>query len=102
VPQAGSTIVSPGSVAMQATIAWISGRGVKYWPAPDFVGRALAQELLVGVALDVGADAPVLLVDEVDDQPLELGRVLDPVLGLAEDRADDAVACRARPRVVRV
>lgn len=33
---------------------------------------------------------PVLLVDEVDDKALELRRVLDPVLRLAEDRAERA------------
>lgn len=53
--------------------------------------RAARQQLLVGVALDVGAGGrPVLLVDEVDDEPLELRRVLDAVLGLAEDRPEDA------------
>jgi hypothetical protein len=54
--------------------------------------RVPLEEALVGVALDVGADAdPLLLVDEVGDQALELGRVLDLVLGLAEDDAEEAV-----------
>ena len=48
---------------------------------------ALLQQPLVGVALEVGVDRrPGLLVDQVDDQPAQLGRVLDPVLRLAEDR----------------
>jgi hypothetical protein len=34
VPQARSLTVSPGFGAMTSTIAWINGRGVKYWPAP--------------------------------------------------------------------
>src|SRR3712207_9106317 len=56
----------------------------------DVLG-ALREQRLVGVALDVGAGRrPVLLVDEVDDEALELGGVLDPVLRLAEDDAEDA------------
>ena len=84
--------VSRRWAATTSTIAWMSARGVKYWPAPEpCVGGALGEQLLVGVALDVGAGGrPVLLVDEVDDEPLELGRVLDPVLGLPEDRAERA------------
>ncbi len=39
-PQAGSQIVSPASGRITSTIAWISGRGVKYWPAPDLVSAA--------------------------------------------------------------
>ena len=59
--------------------------------AGALVGSALGQQLLVGVSLEVGARGrPVLLVDEVDDESLELGRVLDPVLGLPEDRAERA------------
>jgi hypothetical protein len=34
-------IVSPGRGATHATIASMTGRGVKYWPAPDFVSCAL-------------------------------------------------------------
>ncbi len=65
-------------------------RGEVLARAGPLVGGALTQQLLVGVALDVGAGAtPVLAVDEVDDEALEFGGVLDPVLGLAEDRADD-------------
>jgi hypothetical protein len=40
VPQAGSQIVSPGWGEMASTIAWMSGRGVKYWPAPLLVSWA--------------------------------------------------------------
>ena len=39
-PQAGSQIVSPGRGRITSTIAWISGRGVKYWPAPPLVSWA--------------------------------------------------------------
>ena len=56
----------------------------------DVLG-SLREKLLVGVALDVGAGCgPVLLVDEVNDEPLQLRRVLDPVLRLTEDRAEGA------------
>jgi hypothetical protein len=49
------------------------------------------QQLLVGVALEVGARGrPVLLVDQVDDELFELGWILHPVLRLAEDRAQRA------------
>ncbi len=51
----------------------------------------LLQQALVGVALHVGVEArPLLLVDQVDDQPAQLGRVLDLVLRLAEDDAEHA------------
>ena len=67
-------------------------RGEVLASAGALVGGALAQQLFVGVALDVGARAtPVLLVDEVDDEPLKLGGVLNPVLCLTEDRADNPV-----------
>lgn len=60
-------------------------------PGP-LVRRTLGQQLLVRVALDVGAGLrSVLLVDQVDDEPAQLRRVLDAVLGLAEDGADDTV-----------
>jgi hypothetical protein len=36
VPKAGSDTVSPGFGAMTSTMAWISARGVKDWPTPDF------------------------------------------------------------------
>ena len=53
--------------------------------------RALGQQRLVGVALDVDVGGrPLLGVDEVVDEPLELGRVLDAVLRLAEDRPQRA------------
>ena len=40
VPQAGSTTVSSGVGRIASTMAWISGRGVKYCPAPDFTSVA--------------------------------------------------------------
>ena len=57
-------------------------RGVKYWPAPDPLSEApFAEQFLVGIALDVGPDCDQFsFVDEVDDEPLELGRVLNAVL----------------------
>ena len=51
----------------------------------------LLQQALVGVALHVGGEAgPLLLVDQVHDEPAQLGRVLDFVLRLAEDDAEHA------------
>lgn len=45
------------------------------------------QEGLIGVAVDIDSlEGPVLLVDVVLDQTLELGRVLEFVLFLAEDQ----------------
>jgi hypothetical protein len=60
------------------------------------------EEALVGVALDVGADAdPLLLVDEIAHQALELGRILDLVLGLAEDEPRRPCCLPRCSRVVR-
>ena len=86
--------------ACTSTMAWMSGRGVKYWPAPPLVScGVLLQQPLVGVALHVGVERdPLLAVDQVDDQPPQLGRVLDLVLRLAED---DARACPAACRALR-
>ena len=51
----------------------------------------LLQQPLVSVALHVGGEAgPLLLVDQVHDEPAELGRVLDLVLRLAENDAEHA------------
>jgi hypothetical protein len=56
----------------------------------DILG-ALGEQLLISIALDVGALArPVLLADQVDDEPLQLGRVLYPVLRLTEDHTERA------------
>jgi hypothetical protein len=77
---------------MQSTIAVMSARGgeVLTGAALDVL-RALGEQLLVRVALDVDAGRrPVLLADEVDDEPLQLGRVLDLVLRLAEHDTEDA------------
>jgi hypothetical protein len=40
VPQAGSQMVSPGWGRMTSTMAWISGRGVKYCPGADLTSWA--------------------------------------------------------------
>ena len=62
---------------------------------PRSLGRlhgVFVEEPLVGIALDVRAHArPVLLVDEIDDQPTKLGRVLELVLGLAKDKAEQSL-----------
>jgi len=64
-----------------------TGRKVLAGTALGVLGVLLEQPL-VGVAFDVGVERrPGLLVDEVDDQPAQLGGVLDLVLRLAEDDA---------------
>ena len=91
-PHAGSAIVSPGfgrqaghhRPDQRTRREVLTGAGLG-------VLRALLQQPLVGVALQVGVDrGPGLLVDQVHHQPAQLRRVLDPVLGLAEDRAQRA------------
>ena len=39
-PHAGSQMVIPGSGRITSTIALMSGRGVKYWPAPPLMSSA--------------------------------------------------------------
>ena len=75
-------------------MAEMSPLGVKYWPAPaGALLGGLFDQALVGVALEVGVVAqPLVLVDEVLDELLQLGRGLDPVAGLAEDHAQHVVA----------
>jgi hypothetical protein len=65
--------------------------GVKYWPAPLLVSSAFfCSRPFVQIALGVGIQAdPVLGVDHLH-QARELGRVLDLVLRLEEDRAQHA------------
>ena len=51
----------------------------------------LLEQALVGRPFDVSIEGhPALGVDQVDDQPAELRRILDPVLGFAEDDAEHA------------
>jgi hypothetical protein len=53
----------------------------------DVLG-VLGEQALVGVAFDIGIQAgPLLAVDQVGDQPAQFRRVLDLVLGFAEDDA---------------
>ena len=52
----------------------------------------LLQQPLVGVPLHIGAHhRPVFLVDEIDDQAAQLGRVLELVLRLVEDQPEQAL-----------
>ena len=56
------------------------------------VRRVLLQQPFIGVALHVGGQrSPLFLVDQIDDQPPELRRVLNLVLRLAEDDAEHAL-----------
>jgi hypothetical protein len=70
----------------------IRARGVKYCPAPAFhVGGVLFQQALIGIAFYVGVYVhPLFAANQVKDQALELGGVLDFVLGVAEDHAQHA------------
>ena len=59
--------------------------------ALDVLGVLLEQPF-VGVALHVGGERrPLLPIDQIDDQPPQFGRILDLVLGLAEDHAQHAL-----------
>ena len=61
--------------------------------APGPLPGCLLDQTLVGVALQVGVEAePLVVVDEVLDQPFELGRALYLVAGLAEDHPEHVVA----------
>jgi hypothetical protein len=73
------------------TMAWIIARGVKYWPAPLLVSSAFfCSRPFVEIALGVGIQPdPALGVDHLH-QARQLGRVLDLVLRLEEDRAQHA------------
>ena len=63
----------------------------------------LFQQAFVGIALHVGAHRhPVFLVDEVDDQPPQLGRVLELVLRLVEDQPEQALLVAQRLKGVAV
>jgi hypothetical protein len=65
-------------------MASMSGRGVKYCPAPPLVSCAFFSSSPSYVGVQRG---PLLAPDQVRHQPLELGRVLDAVLRLAKDDA---------------
>jgi hypothetical protein len=72
-------------------MAWINGRGVKYWPAPLHLGGVALEQALVDGAFHVDADAdPGLGVDQ-GHHALELGRVGELVLRAAKDGADQAL-----------
>ena len=89
-PQAGSQIVIArlGPHHLDDRLDQRPRREVLARARLDVLGVLLEQPL-VGVALDVGVERqPALAVDQVDDQPAQLGRVLDPVLRLAEDDAE--------------
>ena len=61
--------------------------------APGPLPGRLLDQALIGVALEIGVEAePFVVVDEVFDQQLELGRVLDPVAGFAEHHPEHVVA----------
>ena len=67
-------------------------REVLAGPASTLLGGLLNQTL-VGVALQVGVEAqPLVAVDELFDEPLQLRRVLHPVAGLAENHGQHVVA----------
>ncbi len=52
----------------------------------------LLQQALIGVPLHVGGKAgPLFLVNQVHDEPAQLGRVLDFILRLAKNDAEEAV-----------
>ena len=53
------------------------------------IGGILLKEAFVGISLDIDLEArPLLLVDQINDQAAELGRILDLVLSLAENDSE--------------
>ncbi len=63
----------------------------------------LFQQAFVGIALHVGAHRhPVFLVDQIHDQPPQLGRVLELVLRLIEDQPEQALLVAQRLKRVAV
>ena len=63
----------------------------------------LFQQAFVGIALHVGAHRhPGFLVDEIDDQAPQLGRVLELVLRLVEDQPEQALLVAQRLKRVAV
>lgn len=83
-------------------LAWLRGDGIHHRGDERARGEVLAgtalhvlgvllEQPFVGVSLHVGGQArPLLLIDQVHDEPAQLGRVLDLVLRLAEDDAEHA------------
>ena len=65
----------------------------KILPRPALhVRRVLLQQTFISVALHIGGQrSPLFFIDQIDDQPPELRRVLDLVLRLAEDDAEHAL-----------
>ena len=90
-PQAGRRCdAGPGAHDVDDGLDEGARREVLPGPGLDVLGVAL-QQGLVGVALDVGAEGqPGLAVDQLLDEPGEHGRLLNPVLGLAEYDAEGA------------
>lgn len=62
-------------------------------PGPAWVRSVdMLQKTFVGLAFDVSTEGhPLLLVEQVGDEALELGAILDLVLGLAKHQAEQAV-----------
>src|SRR5690242_21635104 len=57
-----------------------------------YVLRVFLQQAFIRVALHVRAHhRPVFFVDQIDDQPTQLGRILELVLGFVEDQAEQAL-----------
>ena len=105
-PQAGSQTVSPtrGPDDLDDGLDERARREVLPGPALGVLG-VLLEQALVDLALDVHVEpVPHLGVDEADEA-VQLGRVLDLVLRLAEDGAEQAVLLaerRERLAVVRL
>ena len=94
-PQAGSQIVKSadtrGSGFTQRTIASMSSRGVKYWPAPFFPSLAAfsSKPSKASALTSTPSSVQCGLVDE-PDQLLEADRVAESGLRAREDVAENA------------
>ena len=71
--------------------------------APLHILRIALEQTLVGIAFHVGAHRhPCFLVDEVHDQPPQLGRVLEFVLRFVEDQPEQTLLVAQRLKGVAV
>ena len=94
-PTAGSQMVKSlrgrGSGFITSQMDWISGRGVKYCPAPFLPSlAAFSKQALERLGLHVLVErGPLGLVDQ-GDELLQVDRVVKPGHRLGEDVAEDA------------
>ena len=96
-PAAGSWITSSSVGFISATMLSISGRGVKYWPAPDFFSSAFFSSSPSYRSPRPSCRALYQSSSSISvDQRREGGRLLDERAGVGEDRLHQRRAVRCR------